>query len=682
MIIRAGARQAFLVLLVSILVFGQARTTPPAPGQNERADAYYNYAMAHLYSELAQQYGNRAEYINKAIEHYRLAIKADPASAFLSEELTDLYIQGGQIRSAVQEQEEAIKKNPRDLTARRILARLYSRMLGDPNQNRINETMLKNAVEQYSRIVEIDPKDADSWSMLGRLHQISNNSVEAEKAFQKSIEIEPDNEDALTGLALVYSNLGDHKKSTDLLEKVAAKSPGMRTLLALAQGYEQMRDFKLASETLKKAVTMSPGNSEVRRALAQTLIYAEKYDEALKEYQELVEDDPRDSASWLRVSQIYRQQRKMKEAREAADKAKSLDGNNLEVRYNDANLLEAEGKVAEGIAVIKEMLSSTSKRNYSPMEKQYRAQLLDRLGQMNRTIEQPAEAVKAFREMAEMDPENAARASAQVIETWRLARDYPKAVEEADAAVKKYPQDRMVKLIRANLLADTGKTNEAATEIKGLLDGKNDRETWMSLAQIYEKGKNFGEMAKAVDAAEKLSESDEEKEGVWFMRGAMFERQKKHEQAEAEFRKILKANPNNAGALNYLGYMLADRNVRLNEALDLIQKALEKDPGNGAYLDSLGWVYFRLDRLKDAETQLQSAIEKVPTDPTVRDHLGDVYAKQGRLKDAVDQWQSSLAQWKQSAPADVDSNEVAKVQKKLDNAKVRLAKEGPSPKKP
>jgi tetratricopeptide (TPR) repeat protein len=518
--------------------------------------------------------------------------------------------------------------------------------------------------------------------MLGRLHQIANNSVEAEKAFKKSLELEPENEDALTGLALVLSNLGDHKKSTELLEKVASKSPGMRTLLALAQGYEQMRDFKLASETLKKAVTMSPGNSEVRRALAQTLIYAEQYDEALKEYQELVEDDPRDAASWLRISQIHRQRRAMTEAREAADKAKSLDANNLEVRYNDANLLEAEGKVAEGIAVIKEMLAATTKRNYSPMEKQYRAQLLDRLGQMSRSLEQPADAVKAFREMAEMDPENAARASAQIVETWRLARDYPKAMEEADAAIKKYPQDRMVKLIRANLLADTGKTNEAAAEIKGLLDGKNDRETWMSLAQIYEKGKNFGEMAKAVDAAEKLSTTGDEKEGVWFMRGAMFERQKKHDQAEAEFRKILKANPANAGALNYLGYMLADRNVRLNEALDLIQKALAQDPGNGAYLDSLGWVYFRLDRLQDAEKQLQAAIEKVPTDPTVRDHLGDVYAKQGRLKEAVDQWQSSLTQWKQSAPAEADSNEIAKVQKKLDNAKVRLAKEGTPAKKP
>ena len=105
-----------------------APTTPApqeAPAQKtDRAAAYYNFAMAHMYSELAQQYGNRGEYLNKAIEHYRLAIKADPGSPFLSEELSDLYIQSGQIRSAVQEQEEALKVNPRDVHARRILGRV------------------------------------------------------------------------------------------------------------------------------------------------------------------------------------------------------------------------------------------------------------------------------------------------------------------------------------------------------------------------------------------------------------------------------------------------------------------------------------------------------------------------------------------------------------------------------
>jgi Putative Zn-dependent protease, contains TPR repeats len=199
---------------------------------------------------------------------------------------------------------------------------------------------------------------------------------------------------------------------------------------------------------------------------------------------------------------------------------------------------------------------------------------------------------------------------------------------------------------------------------------------YLKLAEVYDKGKRFDEMAKALDAAEKLSESRDEKEGVWFMRGAMFEKMKKLDQAEAEFRKVLDGNPDNPAALNYLGYMLADKNVRLQEALTMITKALAKEPNNGAYLDSLGWVYFRLGRLSEAEENLRRALERTPRDPTVHDHLGDVLMKQSKVKDAIGQWQSSLKEWDTSAPADVDPVEIAKVKSKLESAKVRLANQG------
>ena len=548
-------------------------------------------------------------------------------------------------------------------------------MLGDPGQNKVNETMLKNAIEQYSRIVELEPKDVDRWAMLGRLHQVGSNSVEAQKSYEKALEIDKENEDALTGLAFVYGGLGDNKRSTELLERVVAKNPSMRTLMSLAQGYEQMRDYKLAAETLRRAVQMSPGNTEVRKFFAQSLLASEQFDEALKEFSELAEEDPRDAQPLLQMSRIYRQQHKLKEAREASDKAKALDPNNLDIRFNEVNILDGEGKTTEAIAMLKEILGAGSKNRLSTGEKQNRLWLLERLGGMQRGAGQHQDAVATFRQMAETDSEQAARATAQIVETWRSARDYPKAMAEADAAVKQNPADRAMKLIRANLLAETGKVEEAAKEVRTLLDGKNDRDVQMSLVQIYDKGKNYAEMTKAIDAAEKLSTSDEDKEGVYFARGAMYEKQKKYDLSEAEFRKILAINPDSPGALNYLGYTFADRGVKLTEALSMIQKALEKDPGNGAYLDSLGWVYFKLDRLPEAEAQLKLSIDKVPTDPTVRDHLGDVYAKQGKLKEAIDQWQGSLQQWKQNAPSEFDEAEVAKVQKKLDSAKVRLSRE-------
>jgi Tfp pilus assembly protein PilF len=197
------------------------------------------------------------------------------------------------------------------------------------------------------------------------------------------------------------------------------------------------------------------------------------------------------------------------------------------------------------------------------------------------------------------------------------------------------------------------------------------------LANVYDKGQRWSDMGKALDAAEKLSESDEDKEGVWFMRGAMYERMKKLDLAEAEFRKVLKANPENAGAMNYIGYMLANANQRLEESLGLITKALDIEPGNGAYLDSLGWVQFRLGRLDDAEKNLRLALQKTPRDPTVHDHMANVLMKQSKVREAVSQWETSLKEWESSSPADAEPDEIAEVRRNLEAARVRLAREVP-----
>jgi tetratricopeptide (TPR) repeat protein len=159
------------------------------------------------------------------------------------------------------------------------------------------------------------------------------------------------------------------------------------------------------------------------------------------------------------------------------------------------------------------------------------------------------------------------------------------------------------------------------------------------------------------------------------MRGAMYERMKKYDAAEAEFHKVLELDSDNAGAMNYLGYMLADRAVRLDEAYQLIKKALDLDPQNGAYLDSLAWVYYRQGKLNEAEGLLLQALDRIGQDATVHDHLGDVYFKLGKTKDAIAQWQASLKVFQAGAQSDSDPEEIASVGKKIESARVRLAKE-------
>ncbi len=639
------------LLLTGPALFAQDAQPASQPEKPDKAAAYYYYSVGHLYAELAGQYANRSDLFSKAVDSYKQAMKADPSATFIAEELSDLYIQSGRLREAVTEAEDILKQNPDDLNARRVLARIYTRMIGDSQQNRIDEGMVKKAIEQYEKITEKEPTDSDSWLMLGRLQKISQNSVEAEKAYKKALELDPNNEDAMTGLATVYADLGDNKSATDLLKKAAERDPNPRSLTTLAGAYEQMKEYALAAETLKQALDQAPGNTDIEHALAQDLLLSDQLDDALKLYQELITEDPKDVQSELRISQIYRQKRDFKQAQAAADKAKELDPDNLEIKYNDVNLLVEEGKLPEAITALKGILNDTSKKTYATSEKANRVLLFERLGFLYRQNDQFPQAVETFRQIIDLDPDSASKAEAQIIDTYRVAHDFPKAEQESDAALKKYPDDHIVIGAHAQLLADLGKTDQAAAETRKLLNGKDDLETYIALAQIYEKAKNFPEMGKALDGADKLATSKDDKENVAFMRGAMYERMKEYDAAEAEFRKVLNANPENTSALNYLGYMLADRNVRLEEAEQLISKAVDREPNNGAFLDSLGWVYFRMNKLPEAERNLQKALEVMATDPTVHDHLGDVYFREGKIREAIAQWQNSLKAYKPALPA-------------------------------
>jgi tetratricopeptide (TPR) repeat protein len=663
-------------LAVALAYPGVAQTSGPAPAQIDRASAYYNFAMGHMYAELAGEYAYRSEYVDKAIEHYKAALKADPGAGMISEDLTDLYIQAGKLADAVAEAEEMLKRNPANLEAHRMLGRIYSRLIQDPQQNRVNQERLRQAIEQYRTIVEQDPKDLDAWLVLGRLYKIAQNSAEAEKVYKKALELDPDNEYALSGLVLVYSDLGDNKKAVEMSRRLAEQNPNPRTLRALAKAYEEMDDYVGAVQTLRRILALNPHDVEIGNNLAEDLLHTNDLDGALKLYSELAEADPKDPGPQLRLSQIYRQKRDYAKAREAENRALAIDPDDLDIRYNDVELLEAEGKYADAIVRLKPILDSTTKSSYTNSEQSNRADLLDQLGNLYRLTEQYPLAIEAFQKMAALDANSAPMAAAQVIDTYREAKEFDQAEKEAEAAGKQYPSDRIVKAVRASLLADLGRTEEAAALAKQLLDGKDDRKSYKALAEIYDKGKKFPELAQTLDALDKLSASDADKAEVLFMRGAMYEKMQKLDLAEAEFRKALKINPKFASALNYLGYMLADRNTRLTEARELIQRAVDIEPANGPFLDSLGWVEFRLGKLDEAETYLRKALEHVGRDPTVLDHLGDVYFQQGRLKDAIAQWEISLREWRLSASADLDPVEMAKVQKKLENARVRVAKEG------
>jgi predicted Zn-dependent protease len=276
--------------------------------------------------------------------------------------------------------------------------------------------------------------------------------------------------------------------------------------------------------------------------------------------------------------------------------------------------------------------------------------------------------------MGEINPESKPRAYAHMIDTLRFLRSYDEAREMAEKAAKEFPEDRALILLRAQILAETGDVEQASEALRTLLkNGPEDRGILVQLAHIYEKGKRYDEAVEAVEKAAEYSKTETERLDVLFTHASVLERAKRYEQAEAKFRELIEAQPDNASALNYLGYMLADLDRNLDDAHDMIQRALDIEPGNGAYLDSLGWLYYRQKKFDLAERYLLRSLEKVKRDPVVHSHLGDVYFEQGKVDQAKKHWERSLQEWKSSAAADQDPKEIAKVQAKLEELALKIS---------
>jgi tetratricopeptide (TPR) repeat protein len=184
----------------------------------------------------------------------------------------------------------------------------------------------------------------------------------------------------------------------------------------------------------------------------------------------------------------------------------------------------------------------------------------------------------------------------------------------------------------------------------------------LAASQLYVDDRKYEEAEKLIkQGLEKMPDD----ENLQFQLGAVYERQEKYGAAEASFRKVLAKNPTHDGVLNYLGYMFADRGVRLEEALGYLRQAVELSPYNGAYLDSLGWVYFKLKQYDQAEIHLKQAVELIKDDPTILEHLGDLYRKLDRFGEAGLYYEKSVASSKEPEERKRVQNKLTSVKKLL-----------------
>ena len=674
-------------MLTAPATFAQAATqtptaaAPKSTSQAPQGDAYYYFMLGHLQEQQFES-SNSADDSAAAIESYKKALEIDPNSGVIKERLAEIYAKSQHIRDAVTQAQEALKTDPNNVDAHRLLARIYVRQLGDLDAGEVQQENLAKAVEQFQLILKLDPHDTYSALWLARLYRFQNQHDQAEKVLRGILKIEPDNGPALEQLSQLLIDQGRPQEATDLLTRAAGDSASPDVYDLLGDAYSQSKNYAKAEEAYRKAVENDPDDPGHRHGLAQALMAQDKYVAALEQFKKLSELEPGSWENYLRAAQLYRRLNQLDQAEASLLHAKQLAPENLEILYNEALLYDDQGRFDDAEKVLSDAIAGIKSQQGGNVNAL--GILYEQLGHAYRDQGNFQAAIDAFQELGKLSPESHKRAQVLLIDTYRENRDIDRAIAEAKKALDEDPKSQDLTVQLALLYGEKSDTADATRLLQGLLKGTPaDQEIYLEIAEVQARNKKFSEAEQTALKAEQLAHRPEEQQSAWTMLGGIYQTQKKYDEAERQFRKVLDANPNNAEVLNNFGYMLADRGIRLDEATSMIQHALTVVPNNGAYLDSLGWAFYKQNKLAEAEEYLRKAVDREGRDPTILSHLADVYLKLGQNERAAGLFERSLAEWQKVLPVDYEADKANEVEAQLKNLKRRLAqKSSPDSAKP
>jgi len=591
------------------------------------AQSYYHFALA--------KWNETQGDLDKALAEMRQALKYNDKSSTVHVELAALLQSAGDSKGALETAEEAVRLNPSDTDAHWLLANLYSRTSGRGATAREG---LRKAVAELETLKDIDPSDERAYYALGGAYFDLDEPEKAIQAFEKFQQLNGSSNAGYTEIAKYYERIGEQDKCIEYLQKaVDAEPDDWESLLKLATLYSKDNKNEEAIPIYRKILELvGEDNTTVRRQLALAMIDAGQNAEAIQLLEEMNAATPNDAFLQVLYGRALIGNNQLPKAIETLRSVVKDDPDNMEASFYLGSAYEQSSRFADAAAVFTQLLerSDGDSQEYMANRTVFQQHLAADYQEMGETDK----AIAIYEEMVQSDPNP--RLFYMLLNAYRINGQFDKALPLAKEQFEKSPDNADMGLVYARTLADAGKTKEGIDVLNSmLLKDPDNVDVYVNLSQIYLQNKRYADAEKILlRAADKALDNERLK----FQLATIYERQKEFDRAESVLEQILKENPRNASALNYIGYMLADRGVRLQEAVKYVEEALEIDPNNGAYLDSLGWAFFKLNDLQKAEKYLTQAVNLINNDPVIHDHLGDLYYKAGDLDKARESWQKSL----------------------------------------
>lgn len=435
-------------------------------------------------------------------------------------------------------------------------------------------------------------------------------------------------------MARRLESAGKTDEALAALQRAAAADPTSAEIKAEIASVHLRRtppNREAGEKAAKEALALDENNAEANRTLGY--LYANAVDTSSRQMSPQMMTYLRDAITHLERAQagtvgtdanllftlgrLYSANNEHAKAIQALTRVAAQNPNNPQARRTLAEAYAASGDLKGAMAALEEVV-------------EYLPNIAGDLGRYQEQAGLLREAAVSYTIALAVSPNNRGLKFNRVRALY-LAKEYAQAAAFAGEARKQHPEDLRFAQLQARALFDAGDRSAAIAVAESTVRAfPKDTQTQFTLVDLYQDAGRAGD-------------------------------------AERILRQILSSEPSNANALNTLGYMLAVRGEQLDEAISLVKRALEKDPDNGAFLDSLGWAHFRRGDLAEAQKYLAAAAERMPDNSEVLDHLGDLRARQGQLQEAIQAWTQALA-------GDGDGVDRGAIERKVQDARRKLAR--------
>jgi tetratricopeptide (TPR) repeat protein len=656
----------FLALVgVSSAPLIQAAQPPP----KQSAEAYHQFMLGrHL---------EAGDDISGAIAAYKRAMVLDPTAADAAAELAALYMRQNRAQEALDAADVALKIAPDNREAHRVAGIVYAALAESarPNgarqpANRPDDNVTK-AIQHLEAALERPAGDTDPnvRATLARLYVRSGAYAKAIPLLSDLVNQEPGWLDGPPLLAEAYSGAGRNADAIRWLERATADLPQLYP--TLADFYERERRWKDAAGAYARALELGTRGSDLRTRYASVLLNAGGRDDVRKArdvLKDVLTARPTDPRALYLLSQAERRSGDPGAAEAAARRVIAQNAKSPWGYYALAEALEERhqyGAVIDALTpAVADFRSRAAGDSRTAGDSFELAMLLPHLGFAYQELGQHDTALPIFEEAHRLLPSDPA-VTGYLVQANIAAKKYAAAAEIARQARAERPDDLRLARLEAQALRQSGKAEQGIALLETLVQAHaDDPSAYVALAQVYAEADRGAQAVKLLQDAQAKFPADQ---SIPFELGAVFDKQKRFADAEAAFKQVLARDPSHAQALNYLGYMLAEHGERLEESVAYIKKALELEPENGSYLDSLGWAYFKADKLDLAEPNLKRAADQLATNSVIQDHYGDLLFKRARYDEAI-------AAWTRALDGDGDSIDRGAIDRKIRAAKQKLGK--------